>query len=360
MPLSDAIALFRVIALPALLAVGMMSAHAAEPGETVEANLQLADRQLPLPRGEWIVAAVGVQAQPHDASGPFGVIRTAVLVQRSGDRVTAIAEFNTNEVSLTDGWADPATCDPAAPEQRLVRYRSRSDVACTFITTSSIAGGPPAWQQALNFMTSHHLHASDTMLTAAFVVSDRQDFVDARLHFDPADFPSADGAQRVLFTWASRFAPEFEKGMANQLSGPPLDGPLRSALLSDTPELDRRLLELEALQQSGAITADDASSQQQAAQIEQPGSAESEPSPAWGWYYRMSTPVINFVTAYGVTQNAPLAVAITLTEQVARAAIGVGDQGAWDQATSQATQHKVAWPALVHIGEPDKLAGPTS
>jgi len=274
MPLSDVTWLVRAIALPALLAVGIVPAHAAEPGETVEASLQLADRQIPLPRGEWIVAAVGVQAQPHDAAGPFGVIRTAVLVQHSGDRITAIVEFNTNEISLTDGWADPATCDPAAPEQRLVRYRSRSDVACTFITTSPIAGGPPAWQQALHFMASRHLHVPDSMLTAAFVVSDRQDFVDARLHFDPADFPSTGDAQRTLFAWASRFAPEFEKGMANQLSGPPLDGPLRSALLSDTPEMDRRLLELEALQQSGAITPADASSQQQAAQTERPGSAE--------------------------------------------------------------------------------------
>jgi hypothetical protein len=357
---SSVTGLLRAVALSALLAVGVMPAQAVEPGDTVQASLQLADRQLPLPRGEWIVAAVGVQAQPHDAAGPFGVIRTAVLVQHNGDRVTAIAEFNTNEISLSDGWAEPAACGSAVAEQRLVRYRSRSDAACIFITTSPIAGGPPAWQQALNFMTDHHLHAPDAMLTAAFAVSDRQDFVDARLHFDPADFPATDDAHRLLFAWASRFAPEFEKGMANQLAGPPLDGPLRSALLSDTPELDRRLLELEALQQSGAITPADASSQQQAAQKERPGSAESEPSPAWGWYYRMSTPVINFVTAYGVTQNAPLAVAITLTEQVARAAIGVADQGAWDQATTQATQHKVAWPVLVHIGEPDRLAGPTS
>ena len=65
-------------------------------------------------------------------------------------------------------------------------------------------------------------------------------------------------AQRILFAWATRFAPEFEKGLANQLTGPPFDGPLRAALLSDTPTLDSRLLELEALQGDGAISAADA------------------------------------------------------------------------------------------------------
>src|ERR1700760_3661369 len=83
------------------LAGGMLPAWAAEPGETVQGILPLADRQLPLPRGEWIVAGMGGRPQPQDAAGPFGVVRSAVLIQRSGDRVTAIAEFNTNEIALS-------------------------------------------------------------------------------------------------------------------------------------------------------------------------------------------------------------------------------------------------------------------
>jgi hypothetical protein len=356
-------AVCMIAALFVLLAVGMLPAQAMEPGETVQASVRLADKQLPLPRGEWFVAGLGGQALPHDAVGPFGVIRTAVLLQRTGDRVTAIAEFNTNDIAVSDGWEPRGTCESVTPELGLVRYRSRLDFSCIVITaTQTAANGPPAWQQARSFIAAHHLRIAETMLTAAFMVSDRQDVVDARLHFDPALFPEHDEAQRILLAWAARFAPEFEKGMANQLSGPPLDGPLRAALLSDTPALDRRLLALETLQRNGIITAADALSQQQAAQTERPRSAEDEFGSATmdGWFYRVSTPLINFVTAYGITQSGPLAIAITLTEQVAHSLIQAANQASWDRATSQATQHNVPWPALAHIGDVDRLTGASS
>jgi hypothetical protein len=352
--------LVRAGAVLAALAVSSLPARALEPGEMVQGSVQLANKQFPLPRGEWIVAGFGVQSQPQDTVGPFGVIRTLILLQRDGDRVTTIAEFNTNEISLSDGWDQPKSCDSAAPEQSVVRYHSRLDDSCVFIGTSRIAGGPPAWQQALSFVAGHHLTTTETMLMAASVVSNRQDFVDARFHFDPADFPAADEAHRILLGWATGFAPQFDAGMANQLDGSPLDGPLRASLLSDTPELDRRLLGLETLQRNGVITTAEALAQQRAAQTEGPRSADPDPVSPNGWYYRVSTPMINFVTAYGVTQNAPLAVAITITEHFAHSLVYTANQASWDYATSQAMQHKVPWPALIHIGEIDKLAGPTS
>jgi hypothetical protein len=359
MRLSDVTALVRAASL-LLLAVGIVPARAIEPGDIVQGSVQLADKHLPLPRGEWIVAGVGVQPLPRDAVGPFGVIRTAVLVQRDGDRVTAIAEFNTNEISVSDGWDEPEACNSAPPDQRLVRYRSRLDASCMLVTTSRIAGGPPAWQQASGFIASHHLQAAETMLTAAFIVSDRQDFVDARLHFDPADFPDPNEARRMLLAWAARAAPEFEAGMANQLTGGPLDGPLRAALLSDTPMLDQRLLELETLQRSGVIATTEALSQQEAAQDEKPRSAETDPVGLTSWYYQVSTPLIDLVTAYGVTQSAPLAVAIAVSEHIAHTLVSAANQASWDYAINQATQHMVPWPTLVHIGEGNKPVGPTS
>jgi hypothetical protein len=283
-----------------------------------------------------------------------------VLVQRNGDRVSAIAEFNTNEISVSDGWDQPEACDTMPSDQRRVRYRSRLDASCAFITTSRITGGPPAWQQAFDYMAVHHLRVAPTMLTAAFIISDRQDFIDARLHFDPADFPESETARRIILGWAVKVAPDFEAGMANHLVGASLDGPQRAALLSDTPELDRTLLELETLQQSGGLSPSEAMSQQQAAEAELPGSAEPETSAAEGWYSRVSTPVINLVTAFGVTQSAPLAVAIAVTEHVAHSLVVTANQAGWDAATGKATEHKVPWPVLVHIGDGGKPAPPTS
>jgi hypothetical protein len=357
---SSARNLIRGLALLAVLAAGTRAARAMAPGETVQGSVQIADKQFPLPRGDWIVAGQDVQSQPVDKMGPFGVIRTAVLLQRRGDRVTAIAELNTNEISVSDGWAQPDTCDTMPSDQRLVRYRSRLDASCVYVTSSHIVGGPPAWQQAFDYMAAHHLQSAETMLTAIFVVSDRQDFIDARVHFDPADFPETDAARGIVLDWAAKMAPEFEAGMANHLVATPLDGPQRAALLSDTPELDRRLLELETLQQSGGISIAEALSQQQAAEVGKPRSADAESAESDGWYNRVSTPVINLVTAYSVTQSAPLAVAIAVTEHFAHSLVATANQAGWDAATDKATEHKVPWPVLVHIGEGIKPASPTS
>lgn len=340
-----------------LLVLACWPAEAATPGETMRGSVMLGDRQMPLPAGEWMIAGVGTQDATHAAEAPFGVIRTLVLVQRKGDRVTAVAEFNTNAIALTGGWNSLSACDAAPAAMRLVRYRSRLDGACAYVTGSRMSGGPPAWDQALEFIADRHLQLPDTMLTAAFVVSDRQDFVDARLHFDPAGLPANGAAQQMLLSWAAQFTPEIEKGMANQLSGSPINGPLRAFLLSDSPALDRRLLELERLQRDGSISMTDARAQERSAQAEYPRSAEAVQEPG-SWYDRLSTPVINFITAYSVTQNPPLALAITVTEQVAHSVVQAANQAAWGDPADEAPQQ--VQPVIVHIGDRNRRAGATS
>lgn len=347
--------MIRITAL--MLSLLTFAAHAAEIGETVRARIALGDRQLPLPRGNWIVAGLGTQELAH-VDGPFGVMRSAVLIQRQGDRVAAIAEFNTNEIALSEGWDTIAACEHGKPELRRTRYRSKLDSACMFVTETPTTGGPPAWQQALDFIASRDLSLPDSMLTAAFIVSDAQDLVDARFHFDPTRLPIRDEAQQILFAWSAHFASEIDKGLANQLTDQAMDGPLRASLFSNTPMLDQKLLELETLQNSGAISPTDAVLQTQAAQANQPRSAA--PPASDSWYDRVSTPVINFVTAYSVTQSGPLAVAIAVTEQVAHSALYAANQAGWDRAVAKATRHSLPVPALVHIGETPRQSGPTS
>lgn len=360
MRVTDTVLAMCAVMLPIALGFGQ-PACATEPQETVRAVVRLADKQMPLPHGDWVLAGRGVQAVPEESSGPFGVMRTAILLLLSGDRVTAIAEFNTNDVPVSGGWNAPAACDSTNAEPHLVRYRSELDFACVAVDETRIdTGGPSAWQDATAFIARNHLRKPDTMLTASFAFGDRQDIVDARLHFDPAEFSAHDKARQMLLAWAAHFAPEFEKGIANQLAGPPIDGPLRSALLSDSPELDRRLFDLETLQRTGAISAADALRQQQAVLSERPRSAEGDVLALDGWYYMISTPLINLVTAYGVTQSGPLAIAITLTEQAARSLVYVANQASWDHATTQATQHKTPWPTLMHIGAIDLMHRPAS
>jgi hypothetical protein len=164
----------------------------------------------------------------------------------------------------------------------------------------------------------------------------------------------------VLLAWAKRFAPAFDAGMANQLDDTSRDGPLRATLLSDTPELDQRLLAIEALQHARTLTAADATAQQQAALADQPRSAEAATIAVNGWYYRITTPLINLVTAYTVTQSGPLSIAIALTEQFAHTLVYAANRAGWDRAVSEALRHRVPAPVLLHIGEADRKPGATS
>jgi hypothetical protein len=350
----------RALMVLVLLGFGV-TAQAAEPGSIVQGSVRLADKQMPLPRGDWLLAGRGVQPLPDASTGPFGVVRTAILLQLTGDRVTAIAEFNTNDVSVSGGWEEPAGCGSATAEPHVVRYRSEFDFACIVVAeTRPGSGGPPAWRDVAAYVAAHRWHLPETMLTASFSISDRQDIIDARLHFAPVGYPGGEESRQMLLAWAAGFAIEFEEGMANQLAGPPLDGPLRSALLSDAPALDRRLIELEALQRDGTISASDALMQQQAALSERPRSAEGQVIDLNSWYYRASTPLINLVTAYSVTQSGPLAIAIMLSEHVAHSLVYVANEASWDRATARAMRHKVPWPTLVHIGAIDDARGPAS
>ena len=202
---TDATAAVRAILVLLLLGFGL-PARAAEPGETVQASIRLADKQMPLPRGDWLLAGRGVQVVPEESAGPFGVIRTAILLRLAGDRVTAGAEFNTNDVPVSGGWDEPAGCEGTNSEPHLVRYRSQLDFACIVIGETRLdAGGPPVWQDVAGYIAKKHLSMPETMLTASFTVGDRQDIVDARLHFDPAGFASPEQARQMLLAWAARF-----------------------------------------------------------------------------------------------------------------------------------------------------------
>jgi hypothetical protein len=121
--------------------------------------------------------------------------------------------------------------------------------------------------------------------------------------------------------------------------------------------LDQRLLELERLQRAGRIAITDTRVQERIAQTESPRSAESMQE-GDSWYDRLSTPVINFITAYSVTQNPPLALAITVTEQVAHAVVHAANQAAWGGSTDEAPRQ--VRPGVVHIGDRDRRTGATS
>lgn len=289
------------VAALAVWAAAPRPAAALAVGDTVRERVSVGRKQVPLPRGDWLVAGVGTQElDPATAGDAFGAIASLVLARRDPRRggVVGLVEINANTVPVTDGWGTTRTCERAGQFLLLTRYRSGRDLSCVLVQpTYAPAGGPgpKAWREALRAAALAGLDVPELWLTAGFRISDRQDIVDVRYHFAPgllidglaragggdarADW-SADAvgrdprrlaAVRLLASWAVGADEWIERGLRNQLDGAAtLDTPRRAAFFSNTPQIDAKLLELERLFRAGAMSPEALRAQEAEALVEVP------------------------------------------------------------------------------------------
>jgi uncharacterized membrane protein len=269
------------VVVPALLltVAGIGPASALSVGDKVSRQIELGDKQIPLPGGEWTLAGLGTQPFQMQALGAFGAIKTAVLFLTHQDRVVAVLEVNANVLQVNDGWGRTKGCAEDGKQFLLVqRYRTGWETSCLFVQAAhfnSAAAGPAAWEQARQFMTQAKLSMPQFWLTAGFRVSDRQDLVDARYHFDPAllmgstavtytndadwsaDAVKGDplrfGAVQVLSSWASGFDTWVERGLRNQIGDATAPMPGVAAYVTSSPQVDNKLRELDRLYREGRI-----------------------------------------------------------------------------------------------------------
>jgi uncharacterized membrane protein len=271
-------------ACAALILLGSMAAASASAatvsvGDKLTNHLTLGNKQIPLPVGEWVVAGLGTQPFTMPALGAFGTIQTAVLVLARGERIDAVLEVNTNTIPVNDGWGRTRSCADAKQFLLLTRYKTGWETSCAFVEATRFgadSAGPPAWEQARGFARKAKLTMPDIWLTAGFRVSDRQDLVDVRYHFNPelmigasaaaltklsdwsSDAIKADplqlGAMQVVADWASGFDMWVERGLRNQINGTPGPMPEVAAYATSTPAVDLKLLDLDKLYRDGRIT----------------------------------------------------------------------------------------------------------
>ncbi len=323
----------------------------AKPGETVTGVLEIAGKQVPLPPGAWVVAATGVQPA-GTAEAPYGVVRSAILMLRDGDDVRALVEVNANDISVGAGWAAPCGNDPLPAERRL-RYRSRYDAACAEAGETRLDWiGPPAWQAARAVIARDHLHLPDTMLTAMAVCANRQDFLEVRVHLRRVPGVDDDARRKALLDWAGLYASLVGKGLSRDLGGLLLDFPSRAMLLQDDPVLDRRLLRIEALRRTGVITPR-AAAEQESAALQEVAMSAVDPNPRTNTLFnQITSPLINLGTAYSVTRNAALSVAIAASEHVTRLLLVSANETRWDAIERAVMPTPSPMPVLQHLGTP--------
>ncbi|MCC7274959.1 MAG: hypothetical protein IT561_19995 [Alphaproteobacteria bacterium] len=326
----------------ALLAATASPADALEVGQELRGHLVVGDKQVPLPRGTWTVAGVGVQDFDMAAIGAFGAIRNVVLFRREGTRVVAMAEINVNSIPVNDGWGLTKSCERGMQFLLVTRYKSGWDLSCMFVEPTAASPdvpGPPAWDAARRLAATAGSVLPELWLTVGYRMSDRQDLVDARYHFDPrllvddptiavdrADAweteavrasPARLAAVDALSVWAVGFDGWIERGVRNQLGGERPEMPQVAAFRSATAEIDAKLLALERLYRSGAIDAKAYVRQQRQALAEVPTVIEQTGGLPLSMQKNISFRVfgssVDYFLAFAVTLSNPLSGAITAT-----------------------------------------------
>ena len=343
-----------------VLAQATAPAAGVTVGEAVSGYLTVGEKQVPLPRGEWVVAGLGVQKFDMAEIGAYGAIQNIVLFQRRGDRVVAAAEINVNAIPVNDGWGRTAACQRGRQFLTMTRYRTGWELSCLFVQpTFAPVGvdGPQAWADARRLAATAGHSAPDLWLTAGFRISDRQDVVDARYHFDPALFLGADApatrdpalweaeavkadpalfaAAQIMSVWAIAFDGWIERGLRNQIGDAVADAPNVAPFLTDTPQIDAKLLALERMHRAGLIGKDEYRWQQRLALREQPVIADLTSgglplSVQKNISFRTFGSSVDYILAFIVTASNPLSSFITASIVAIHSVIFVLNDNWWE------------------------------
>jgi len=356
-------------------------AFAIGVGDKIQGHLKLQEKQIPLPRGQWTVVGIGAQSWQNEAIGAFGTIQSMILVQTNGKQVTAVAEVNTNAIPVTDGWGLTASCNKAQQLLLVTRYRTGWELSCFFIEPTSLASeaGPATWRDARLQLSKSGLILPPLALTVGFRTSDRQDLVDLRLHFDPAMFPGISGkvatspeawlpepvksdparmqAIEMLGAWALGVDGWIEVGIANSIGADPIEGPLRSAVLTNAPLVDRKLLKMEELYNSRAIEASALTEQETTALSERPILIEQSGGLSNAMRknisFRVFGSIVDYLLAYVVTLSGPVSAGITASIVAIHSVIFVVNDRIWeDYFAKQTTRDAKRVVDFTYIGQP--------
>jgi hypothetical protein len=371
-----------IFGLLVLLLPAAGPAAALTVGDTVTGQLSIAQKQVPLPRGAWLVAGMGTQEIAGPEVGAFGAIENIILFRRDGTLVVAVVEVNANSIPVDDGWGLTPSCERSTQFLLLTRYRTGWDLSCMFVepTYAPMGGpGPTAWREALRAAALVGLDVPELWLSAGFRVSDRQDVIDIRYHFAPSllidtlavapngrpDWaPTSVGADprrlaavRLLASWTVGSDEWIERGLRNQPAGAPLEMPRQAAFFSNTPQVDAKLRSLEQLYAAGAMPADAFLAQQQAALDEVPVLKEDRDvlgrSIQKSISYRLVSSAIDYGLAFAVAVSAPVSGWLATPVALAYSSIFVLNDLLWERHwVDQAPRDAARIVDFVHLGAP--------
>jgi hypothetical protein len=259
-----------VTLLPALL-IGMLLGTAARAdvavGGMVSGVLSIADKQVPLPEGRWIVAgrATGV-VTPDTGLGSYGAIWNVVLLRiaASTGEPDAMAEINVNAMAVDDGWGIAADCLRTDVALAVTQSRSGWDAVCYFVMNTTWhwdADLPDAWRQTRVMAAERGLRLPMGTVTAGFRVANRHDVIDVRFHFVAGPVRAQGAGARLAFDsdladWSAMMIGCIEAGLKGRLDTTyRVPGPgANEALLERSSVAHVRQQRLEYLRSAGVLS----------------------------------------------------------------------------------------------------------
>jgi uncharacterized membrane protein len=281
----------------------------------------------------------------------------------------AVLEVSTNSIPVNDGWGRAKACAGNPQSILLVdRYKTGWETSCLFVQASRFGAaspGPAAWEQARGFAAKGKLAMPETWLTAGFRVSDRQDIVDARYHFNAAlmlgataasygattDWSAAGlkgdqprlAAVEVVSSWASGFDAWIERGLRNQIGENPGPMPEMAAYMTVAPFVDAKLRDLDRLYREGRIGWDAYQAQSQKATTEVPvykdATSLMSNSIKKNISFRSFGTFVDYGIAYLVTANTAISWGIALTLNATDSVWFVMNDQYWDRHYAKMNTH---------------------
>lgn len=377
-----------LLVLSACLFACTAPAAAAEVGQTTTARVEILNRQVPLPTGEWTVVGRGTNSLTSGDPGAYGTIENAILARRTQGRIDALVEINVNRLPVAGGWGVAGDCTRTDGLAAVAFYKTPVDGFCMFAVPTAIgdpsAPGPAAWSAARPQLLEGG-PPSAVWLTLGFRISDRRDVLDVRYHLDPRllgfrstsarDWtveavlaaPERYSAVNQLTAWGSLAAGLVQNGFHGAMSkaAPPLPNPWEIAPPKDPitngaaaqsmvkHSRSQRLAALDELVAAGAISAADHQAYLKAIEGEAPPPSPDDYYRLLGMkvvsfnFFRVS---VDYILAFVVTVNSLVSGYITASIVAFHSVAQVFNDMWWDNYIAAQTKSATSTTDFVYIG----------
>ena len=196
------VGLLTVIAIPAIAAQPAPDQQPGDPRPVYRDHFDFGRKQIPLPEGEWQLAGRSYTTISALSGTGYGAIESAVLFQLDKNVVAGFIIVRRNVMPIQGGWGTAADCSRDDIYEAITFDESADRPFCGFISyivTDVSDSSDGAWKAAVDTARRRSLTMPTTWLMVGYRLSDRNDMLDIRYHFNPELQGFAPAAGR---TWA--------------------------------------------------------------------------------------------------------------------------------------------------------------